>query len=97
MQNSGIGFGNMKIMTIQYQQHHVLLNVNIQGENFTLRTLIDFGADINVLNKKVIPAKYWTPACRQVTGVGIQDFQYEVSSAAHLFTSSYTIHFFILL
>lgn len=73
-------------MTIQYQQQHVLLNVNIQGENFTLRTLIDLCANINVLIKKVIPAKYRTFAYRQVTGIGIQDFQYEVSTATLCFS-----------
>lgn len=64
----------MNIMTIQYQQHHVLLNVNIQGEKFTLKKLIDSGVDINVLNKKVIPAKYLTPTYRKVNGVGTHDF-----------------------
>ena len=64
-------FGNMKIMTIQYQHHHVLLDINIQGEIFTLKTLIYSGADINVLNKNLILAKYWTYAHRQVNGVGL--------------------------
>lgn len=57
IQISGIWFGNMNIMTIEYQQNHVLLTLDIQGENFSLRTLIDSGVDIYVLNKKVIPAK----------------------------------------
>ena len=53
-----MGIRDMRVMTIQYQQHHVMLDIYIQGEMFSLRTLIDIGADVNVLNSKLMPAKY---------------------------------------
>ena len=55
-------FREMRLLTIQYQHHHVLLNICIQGQMFSLKTLIDSGADINVLNEKIITSKYWIKA-----------------------------------
>ena len=53
-----VGFRDMRVMPIQYQQHHVMLDICINGEMFSLKTLIDSGADVNILNSKVIPAEY---------------------------------------
>jgi len=51
-------FREMRIMAIEYQQHHVKINLCIQGEMFSLTALLDSGADVNILNSNVIPAKY---------------------------------------
>jgi len=42
------GFQEMRILAIEYQQHHVQVNICIQGEMFSLTALIDSGADVNV-------------------------------------------------
>ena len=75
----------MKITTIQHQQYHVFLNIEILNEIFSLRALIDTGANINVLNKKIIPAKYWISAKREVTGLGKQELKYEIPKATIFF------------
>lgn len=70
-------------MVVQHQQYHVMLKFKIQGEIFTLKTLLDTGVDINVLNKKLIRAKYWAKARREVIRLGTKEykFQYEVPKA----------------
>ena len=68
--DDSVGFRDMRVMTIQYQQHPVMLDICINGEMFSLKTLIDLGADVNILNSKVIPAKYWVKYFRQVIEVG---------------------------
>lgn len=37
---------------------------------FELTTLLDLGADVNILNKNIIPVKYWVSAERKVVGLG---------------------------
>lgn len=53
-----IGSTNMRVMAIQYQHHHVMLDICINDEMFSLRTLIDSRADVNILNSKIVPANY---------------------------------------
>ena len=72
-------------MLIQYQQHHVMLDICINGEMFSLKTLIDSRADVNILNSKVIPTKYWVKYFRQVIGLGNKDLLYEVPQASICF------------
>lgn len=53
-----LGLSNMKIMAVQHQPYHGMLKFKIQGEVFILNTLLNMGANLNVLNKNSIPAKY---------------------------------------
>lgn len=80
-----IGFIDMKVMAIQYKKHHVMLEICINGEMFSLRTLIDSGADVNIMNSKVVPEKYWVKSFRQVIGLGNKDLMYEVPQASIFF------------
>ena len=75
----------MRILAIEYQQHHVLINVCIKWEMFSLTALIDSGADINIFNTKVIPTKFWVAATRKVVGLGDKTLKYEVSKVAICF------------
>lgn len=54
-----------------------MLDISINGEIFSLKTLIDFGANVNILNSKIGPAKYWVKYFRQVIGLGNKDLLYE--------------------
>ena len=83
--DDSMGFRDMRVMTIQYQQHHVMLDICIQAEMFSLRTLIDTGANVNVLNSKLIPAKYWIKSFREVVGLGNKNLLYEVPQASICF------------
>lgn len=83
------GFSDMRILTIQYQHHHVMLNICIEGKMFSLRTLIYSGADINVLHSKIIPSEYWIKAFRKVVGLGDKELQYEVPKATICFEEHY--------
>ena len=75
----------MRVMAIQYQQHHVMLDICINGEMFSLRTLIDFRANVNILNSKIVPTKYSVKSFRQVIGLGNKYLLYEVPRASIFF------------
>ena len=77
-----LGFRKMRIMAIEYQQHHVKVNLCIQGEILSFTALLDSGADVNILNSKVIPAKYWISAKGKVVGLGNKTLRYEVPKAS---------------
>ncbi len=79
------GFREMRILAVEYQQHHVLIDICIQNEIFSLTAVIDSGADVNILNTKVIPAKYWVAANRKVIGLGNKILKYEVPKASICF------------
>lgn len=51
--------------------------------------LTDSSADINILNMKNIPAKYWVTAEREVVGLGNKKLRYEVPKASVCFESHY--------
>ena len=68
----------MRVMAIEYQQHHVMLDICINGEMFSLRTLIDFGVDVNILNSRIVPEKYWVKSFRKVIGLGNKFLLHEV-------------------
>lgn len=55
---TALGFQEMRILSIEYQQHHVQINICIRRKMFNLTALIDSRVDVNILNTKVIPAKY---------------------------------------
>ena len=71
----------MRVLAIEYQQHHVQVKICIKGEMFTLTTLLDSGADVNIFNKKAIPSKYWVSASMKIIGLGEKTLQYEVHKA----------------
>lgn len=79
------GFQEMRILAISYQQHHVRVNICIKGEMFALTALLDSSADVNILNKKVIPAKYSIYVTRKVVGLGKKTLNYEVPKASICF------------
>ena len=54
---------------------------------YDVTALIDSGADINILSKKIIPSRYWTTAKRKVLGLGKKNLEFEVSKAAVCFNS----------
>lgn len=54
----------------KHQQYHILANIRIQDLNFRLKTLIDTGSDLNILNQHVIPVAYWEKAELTVAGLG---------------------------
>jgi hypothetical protein len=47
-----------------------LIELKIQDLNFRLKTLIDTGSDLNLLNKHVIPVSLWEKTELTVTGLG---------------------------
>ena len=87
MQDPNFGFKDMILFTITYQQHHVKVNICIQGKKFQMTALLDSGANINILNMKNIPARYWVSAERKVVGLGNKRLQYEVPKASLCFDS----------
>lgn len=52
---------------------------------FALKTLLDLGADMNILNKKVIPTKDWISATRKVVGLANKTLNYEVPKVSICF------------
>jgi hypothetical protein len=73
----------MKILTIQYQKYHVKISLEINTKVFFLNALIDTGSDMNLLNKDLIPCKYWLPSTYSAIGLGniSTDFDFEVPKA----------------
>jgi hypothetical protein len=69
-----------KFCPVKYQKYYIQIHLEICQEIFNLTALIDTGSDINLLNKEIIPAKYWAPSFGSAVGLGNQntDFQYEV-------------------
>lgn len=83
------GFKEMRLLAISYQQHHVRVNICIKGEMIELTTLLDIGANVNILNKKITPAKYWVSAKRDVVGLGNKTLKYEVPKASIYFVNHF--------
>lgn len=79
------GFKEMRLLTISYQEDHVKVNICIKGEMFELTSLLDSGVDVNILNKKIIPAKYWVSTRRNVVGLGNKTLNHEVPKASICF------------
>lgn len=55
---------------LKHQQYHILIHLRIQDLNFRLKTLLDTGSDLNLLNKHVIPVAYWEKTNLIVSGLG---------------------------
>jgi len=70
----------MKILPIKFQKYHVQINLEINGEMFHLNALLDTGSDMNLLQKNLIPYKYWLPSNYSAIGLGniSTDFDYEI-------------------
>jgi hypothetical protein len=68
--NSIEGLNSMRIMAIQHQQYHVMINMNIQGQIFKLKASIDSGSYFNILNKDSIPSYYWLKYNNATIGLG---------------------------
>ena len=79
------GFQDMRLFTITYQQHHVKVKICIQGQIFFMTALLDSGADINILNIRNVPAKYWVSAEREVVGLGNKKLKYEIPRSSLCF------------
>ena len=82
-----LGFREMWILAIEYQQHHVKINVCIKGEMFPLTTLLDSGADVNIFAKKAIPSIFWVSATGKIVGLGTKTLEYEVPKETVCFDS----------
>jgi len=82
MKDLNFGFRDMSLLTISYQQHHVLVNICIKGKMFEMVALIDSREDIKILNMKIILAKYWVSTEREVVGLGNKKLRYEVPKAS---------------
>lgn len=54
---------------LKHQQYHILSSLRIQGLNFKLKTLLDTGSDLNLLNKHVIPVAYWEKITLTISGL----------------------------
>jgi len=54
---------------------------------FNFIALIDFRVDVNILNTKVILAKYWMTVERKVIGLGSKKLKYEIPMASICFDS----------
>jgi len=59
-----------QVLQISHQKYHVLINLQIQGMPFQLKTLIDTGSDLNLLHKNIIPVKFWQKSQASVVGIG---------------------------
>lgn len=59
-----------------------MLDICINGEMFSLRTLIDSRVDVNILNSKIAPVKYLVKSFRQVIRLGNKDLLYQVPQAS---------------
>jgi hypothetical protein len=57
-------------LQVKHQKYHVLIELKIQDLHFRLKTLIDTGSDLNMLNKHVIPVSLWEKTQAMVVGLG---------------------------
>jgi len=46
------------------------MDLKIQGMPFRLKTLLDTGSDLNLLNKEIIPIQFWQKIETSVVGLG---------------------------
>ena len=49
----------MKVLAIEHKKPLVPIHLKIQDRIFKLKAMIDSGADVNMLYKDLISAKYW--------------------------------------
>jgi hypothetical protein len=65
------------ILSVYHQKFHVLLNIKIQDKLFRLKTLLDTGSDLNLLNKDIIPVQFWHKT--KISAVGLGNIPTEIS------------------
>lgn len=72
---------------LQHQPYHILIELRIQDLHFRLKTLIDTGSDLNLLNKNVIPVSLWDKTKLTVTGLGniLNDISFFIPKATLCF------------
>jgi len=64
------GLTAMKIMPIKLQKYQVKIKMEINGEVFYFHALIDIGSDMNLIQKNLVPIKYWLPSNYSAIGLG---------------------------
>ena len=64
------GLNSMKVLAIQHQKPLVTIHLKVQDRVFKLKSIIELGADVNMLHKDFIPTKYWRKTSHAITGVG---------------------------
>jgi hypothetical protein len=71
---------DQQILSIEHQKFHVLLDIMIKGKQFRLKTLLDTGYDLNLLNKEIILVQFWQKTHQSAIGLGNQPTQllYEI-------------------
>ena len=60
----------MKVLAIEHHKPLVLIHLKIQDRVFKLKAMIDSSADVNMLYKDLILAKYWRKTSHTIIGVG---------------------------
>lgn len=77
----------MKIMPIKFQKYQVRIKLEINGEIFQLKALLDTGSDMNLVHKDLIPSKYWLPSNYSAIGLGNvnNDMNFEIPKGILLF------------
>jgi len=75
-----------------------LIELKIQDLHFKLKTLIDTGSDLNMLNKHVIPVSLWEKTQAMVVGLGNipNDISFQVLEAVLCFQDFYLKMKFLL-
>jgi hypothetical protein len=64
------GLNAMKILPVRFQKYHIQIKIEINYEVFCLKALLDTGSDMNLLDKDLIPHKYWFPSRFSAIGIG---------------------------
>jgi hypothetical protein len=87
-----------KVLQIQHKKFHVLMDLKIQGIPFQLKTLLDIGSDLNLLNKQIIPVNFWQKTQASVVGLGNipTEISFQISEATLCF-KQYCLHLKFLL
>ena len=77
----------MRILTIQHQKYHILTKIKMKGQSFKLKDLIDFGSNLNIVNKEIIPSIYEVHTNHFSIGKGnkLMQMDYEVPKATLCF------------
>lgn len=59
-----------RVLPILHQKFHVVLDIKIKGTVFKLKTLMDTGSNLNLLDKDIIPTKFWQKTQMSAVGLG---------------------------
>lgn len=85
-------------MEIQNKKYHVHIKLKFQDQGFKLKDLIDFGSDLNIHQKDVIPLIYWNKTYHSIIGLGNKSIQmnYEILEATLCFKNYFLDMKFLL-